>query len=242
MSMGVNTLIKEIEELTGKKIGRFIILGLACYRYRIIRGYKCGVPFVKVLCECGKHKEVRFADLRDGRIKSCGCLSSEMARNRLLKHGCSKTKLVAATKAYKAWRGIISRCYNESEKNYYLYGGRGIIVCNRWRGEYGFINFLEDMGDPPTQNHSIERINVDGNYELSNCKWATRIEQANNKRNTKYLLINGVKIALSLAASQYGLRRGTVFNRIKNGYTAEEAVTLPLGGKDRSQRLKYGTL
>lgn len=88
------------------------------------------------------------------------------------------------TAEYSAWTGTKARCYNPKTKSYHRYGGRGIKVCNRWQGLSGFLNFYEDMGDRPSIHHSLDRINNDGNYEPSNCRWATRHRQSINKSTT----------------------------------------------------------
>lgn len=95
------------------------------------------------------------------------------------------------TKEYKCWSAIKGRCLNPDNEWYHIYGGRGIKICDRWIGEHGFENFLADMGESPTPKHSLDRIDVNGNYEPSNCRWATWEEQANNKRNNIYIEHNG---------------------------------------------------
>lgn len=131
-------------------------------------------------CACGTEWVVYGAALISGRSTSCGCRLREVAKERHLSHGESRRGLHSPE--YKAWRGIKQRCLRPSFRFWKDYGGRGITVCERWR--YSFENFLADMGRKPSAKHSIDRIDVDGNYEPHNCRWATRIEQAQNKRNT----------------------------------------------------------
>jgi hypothetical protein len=135
---------------------------------------KCGQKPRKFLClcECGNTKEVLLSKLRKGDIKSCGCYRKEIST----KHGYKHTSI------YNIWVMMKQRCLNTKNKDYPNWGGRGITVCDRWLES--FNNFLEDMGQKP-ENNSLDRINNDGNYEPSNCRWATSIQQQNNRRTSK---------------------------------------------------------
>lgn len=126
-------------------------------------------------CACGNIKVVDGAHLRSGAIVSCGCLKKTYA----LIHGESAFR----TKENVAWHNMKSRCYDSKNRDYHNYGGRGIILCEEWKNYYAA--FLNDMGRAPSPSFSIDRINTNGNYEKSNCKWSTALEQANNKRNNK---------------------------------------------------------
>jgi len=126
-------------------------------------------------CKCGNEFSAVIAKLKNGHTRSCGCLHKDGLINRNTKHGC--TKRGERTKEYNIWLHIKRRCTNPNTKNYKRWGGRGISICDRWANS--FDNFISDMGKCP-EKKSIDRINNDGNYEPSNCRWATQIEQCNN--------------------------------------------------------------
>jgi hypothetical protein len=139
---------------------------------------------VLVECDCGKQFETGLLSVKSGNTKSCGCLKIESTLKSRVFHGDSRRVNKEVEREYIAWKAMKQRCYNPKGQFYYLYGGRGIIVCDRWlepNGQ-GYINFLNDMGRKPSKEYSIDRINVDGNYEPYNCRWATPKEQRNNQR------------------------------------------------------------
>lgn len=136
-------------------------------------------------CDCGNICSISTTDLKSGKSKSCGCLRKEVSYYRNITHGLS------GTKEFAAWSNIKDRCYNPNNKDYCNYGGRGIIVCDRWLNS--FTNFMLDMGFAPNVKNSIERLNVNGNYEPKNCKWGTDKEQSRNKRTTVWVQFNSKK-------------------------------------------------
>lgn len=140
-------------------------------------------------CDCGNKTVVLGMSLKNKDIKSCGCLRDEHAKamgSSRLKHGHKKTGQM--TRIYNIWSGIKKRCFYSKHRWYSNYGGRGITVCKRWRK---FENFLKDMGEPPTNEHQIDRIDNNGHYQPNNCQWATRTQNGRNKRNNCLLKMKG---------------------------------------------------
>lgn len=130
----------------------------------------------------------------------------------------------SSTPEYKIWKGMISRCNCPTNSAYYKYGGRGIKVCDRWQGINGFNSFITDMG-ARKHGESIDRINVDGDYEPANCRWVDKDTQANNKRNTVRISAFGKTQSLQQWSNETGINRKTILWRIKNGWGINRALT-----------------
>lgn len=129
---------------------------------------------------------------------------------------------------YRAWKGMKERCQNPTNKSYHNYGGRNISVCERWL--ISFETFFDDMGYRPSAKHSIDRINVDGNYEPKNCRWALSKEQGRNRRDTRFLTFRGQTRALTEWAEILGISRWTLWDRVvRRGWTTEQALSLAPG-------------
>lgn len=145
--------------------------------------------------------------------------------NQLIKHGCSVRKHHRATKEYNAWCSMKKRCFNKKNPSYEHYGARGITVCERWKNS--FINFLKDIGEAPSLDHSIDRIDVNGDYGPSNCRWATIKEQNANRRQRKneiYFNNEGTREA----GKRLGGWKGLVYDRIRKGWSIQDAFTVPV--------------
>ena len=132
------------------------------------------------VCKCGVQKIVNLSHLKSRSVVSCGCRQQETLKLRT-KHGYSSRH--GDRLEYSSWQHLKGRCLNPHNDRFELYGGRGIKVCKRWLGPKGFLNFVRDMGPVPEGCNSIDRINNDGNYTPSNCRWATREMQHNNQRH-----------------------------------------------------------
>lgn len=136
---------------------------------------------------------------------------------------------------YQAWRNMVVRCTNPKYKFYHRHGGRGIKVCDRWRGSYAA--FLEDMGVKPSPSLTLDRIDNDGDYTPENCRWATRKEQSRNSRTNHNLTFQGKTQCLAAWADETGIKAGTLYSRLKNGWSTERALTEPARRRWRNQRI-----
>ena len=138
------------------------------------------------------------------------------------------------TPEYKAWAQMKDRCFNPNHKRYSDYGGRGITVCDRWLNSK---HFLADMGSRPTAEHSLDRIDNDGNYCPDNCRWATKTEQENNKRNNKPLItIENDTYTIAQWAEKMGFSARVIKNRLKRGWSEYKAVMTPVRFRRNSKK------
>lgn len=175
-------------------------------------------------CDCGNIIKAASQNLKSGNTKSCGCLNKEIATKVNTKHNMYGTRL------YKIWCNMKNRCYNQNVKAYNDYGGRGIKVCDDWLNkENGFINFYNwAINNGYKDDLTIDRINNDGNYEPSNCRWATILEQSHNKRNSIKLTYNNETKHISELAKEYGLTRDCLWERLYVlNWNLEKALLTP---------------
>lgn len=206
-------------DLTNQRYNRLVA------KTRLSERSDCGHVQWSCLCDCGNEVVVVVGALRSGNTKSCGCLNREttIQRNKdAATHGMSRTPV------YQAWNAMIQRCENINDSHYPDYGARGITVCESWKT---FENFYADMGDKPSDAHSIDRVRNGEGYSPSNCCWATATEQANNRRSNRLLVFNGEEMTASVLAKRYGINVQTFYYRLDAGWTVEDAINKPLKGK-----------
>lgn len=181
-------------------------------------------------CTCGKETPVPASYLTSGNTTSCGC-----RKRQALEEAWERKKLANRphlTPGYRSWEAMRHRCSNPNASDYAYYGGRGIKICERWRS---FDAFIEDMGPRPSPRHTIERNEVNGDYEPGNCRWATRLEQMSNVRSNNRLEVNGELLHLAEVARRSGVNQGTIYSRLKAGWKLDEALSLPRYGKYKRQ-------
>lgn len=200
---GSITLPKKVKDLTGRTFGKLTVISLARFTPRRRAIWLCH-------CACGVDKEVSSKHLLDGGTRSCGCLEGRLV------HGKSRAGTI--TKAYRTWANMIQRCTNSNLRAFQFYGARGITVCTCW---LDFVNFLEDMGEPPTDDLTIERIDNDGNYEPGNCRWATKAEQQRNSRRNRNLTFHGKTQCLAEWARELGLPYKRLLQRLHKGWSTD---------------------
>lgn len=209
-------------DLTGQRFGRLVVVERAGTN-------KSGNALWRCLCDCGNTTEVRSADLRRGATKSCGCLSREMVSKRATvqntKHGCRYSKL------YNSWRGMCERCNNPAHKSYTDYGGRGISVCKEWKEFATFQKWAYENGY--RDGLSIDRIDSNGNYEPSNCRWADKKQQNRNQRRNRLITYKGQEKTITDWAEQFHINRYTLFNRLKAGWSIEKALETPVQNTEK---------
>lgn len=174
------------------------------------------------MCRCGNRRSIRTNALLSGNTKSCGCLQRESVSRRNTKHGMSTDEGGRHRVEFRAWNQLRRRCDNPKDPSYANYGGRGVRVSADWIES--FANFYRDMGPRPGSGYSIERIDVNGNYCRENCKWATHLEQANNKRNNIKITFDGRVQTASQWAREIGIHATSMYQRLKK-MSPEEAVT-----------------
>lgn len=169
---------KRAKNVVGQRFGRLTVIREG---ERYVSPQGISQRKIVARCDCGNETTTWLSIARSGMATSCGCVAQEILLDRNLVHGDAPRR--RQTREYVAWANMISRCENPNVDRYPAYGGRGIKVCKKWRNS--FPAFLEDMGRKPSREHSIDRIDVNGNYEPGNCRWATPDVQANNKQNSR---------------------------------------------------------
>ena len=192
----------------GERFGRLLVLTWP-------KGNRCAC-----LCDCGRETTVWKTSLPTGNTRSCGCLRDEFAGTYAKpKHGGW------GTRTYKSWNSAITRCSWAGDPSYPKYGALGVKVCDRWKD---YANFLADMGERPVGKTLDRYPNPSGDYEPSNCRWATPTEQSRNRRNSVLIELSGVTRHINEWSELYGVPHQTVRSRLRKGWAAEAALATPV--------------
>lgn len=210
--------MSKLKDLTGQRFGRLTVVEraddyISPHGRKIVR-WKC-------LCDCGNYIDVSVVHLRQGDTLSCGCLGTERRRAAAQrpKHGLSRSRI------YHIFTGMKIRCNNVNAPNYYLYGGRGIKVCDEWMGKDGFVKFYEwALANGYDDSLTIDRVDVNGNYEPSNCRWVDIKTQCNNTRNSVKLTYNGETLTAAQWAERIGRDRHTIYGRLRQHLPIENVL------------------
>lgn len=201
-------------DLTGARQGRLVAL-------QRVGSDKKGQATWLCKCDCGNEHVVVGTKLKNGYVNSCGCLVAEKNRARLLKHG--QASRGANTRLYTIWRHMKERCFSPNSNDYKNWGGRGITVCDEWLEYLPFEEWATTHGY--CENLTIDRIDVNGDYEPSNCRWADKLTQANNTR-TNHLFTFGERTqTIAEWSRETGVHRTTILNRINKGYKGKDVLT-----------------
>ena len=221
--------MSEFQDLTGQRFGRWTVIERAPNGNHRQTRWWCR-------CDCGTIKPVQSQHLREGRSVSCGCYkpvaTAEWNKVHKVKHGGAKH--TNRERLYKVWLGMQGRCKKEYLPGYKNYGGRGIKVCDEWSGDNGYANFREWAyangydENAPKGVCTIDRIDVNGNYEPSNCRWVDLKTQMNNKTNNHRITIDGITHTISEWADIVGIDQRTISSRINWGWDDVKSVVQPL--------------
>lgn len=196
---------KPLIDLTGQQFGRLTVLARAGFDGKTL--WRCS-------CECGKETIARSPSLRNGTHRSCGCLKTDLQRQRMTKHGSGIKG--AETLLYRIWKNMRQRCLNTKHPRYADYGGRGITISDRW---HDFAAFAQDMGEAK-EGLTIDRIDVNGPYAPENCRWVDYKVQMKNKRNNVWVDVQGQRMVREDARKLLGVN-----NRRMNQIVASQAIT-----------------
>lgn len=210
-----------IKDLTGKSFGRLTVLRLD----KVIK--RNAHWFCECSCPAKTLVSIRGDCLRNGNTTSCGCKRLEA----VTKHGHNAVaQLGRPSRTYISWQGMMPRCNNPQHKQFRNYGALGVTVCERW---YDFQNFLLDMGECP-EGYSLDRYpDPHGNYEPGNCRWATRTQQARNKRKNHMLTLDNRTQCIAAWAEELGILRHTLQSRVKYGWDDVRILTTPVKHHNR---------
>lgn len=200
---------RTMRDLAGERYGRWLVLSFSHQKNR--------ASYWLCRCDCGTERTVIGTTLINGSSLGCGCTRMANMRKGRRTHGATGTK--RRHPEYNIWRNMRGRCHNPKYLDYPRYGGRGITVCDEWMND--FSRFIFDMGPRPSLKHSIERLDNDAGYSKENCIWATNTVQANNKRNTIFLILDGEQISLPDACRKLSISYDMVKCRRLSGWPRE---------------------
>lgn len=200
---------EKLEDLSGKRFGKLTVLS---------RTENKGTKTIwNCVCDCGNETKVSASNLKRGTTKSCGCYQKERTSESNYKHGGHNNRV------YRIWQRMKSRCYYDKYEHFDRYGGRGITVCEEWRNDFkAFYDWA--MANGYSDDLTIDRIDVNGNYEPSNCRWATKHEQALNQERNKVYYVFGEKIRLCQISEKYKISKSTLYKKLKKGLTIEQII------------------
>ena len=210
--------MSKLIDLTGERFGKLTVVNLH---------HSNGVAYWLCKCDCGNESVVKGTSLRYGSTKSCGCGSLEQAKLNRLAHTQSG-HLMSRTPIYCTWKNMKRRCYSERNKRYANYGGRGIRVCDEWKNDF-FAFYEWAIKNGYDDSLTIDRIDVDGDYSPSNCRWATRKEQANNTTRNHYIAYRGETHTAKQWSEKLGVPYQTLLYRTNKGWPMERIEATPVG-------------
>jgi transcriptional regulator with XRE-family HTH domain len=207
--------------LLGNRYGMLIVT-----KYSGTRG--ANHKYWECKCDCGNETVARGSHLIAGNVKSCGCIRGEWMKQNSSQNGLSRSRI------YNIWRSMLKRCYLPTNPSYIHYGGRGISVCDEWKNNFqSFYKWSIENGYK--EKLTIDRIDVNGNYEPSNCRWATPKQQANNRTNTTLITLNGETHSASEWSEILKIPRVTIKNRLRKGMNIEKVLSVQTLKKRREE-------
>jgi hypothetical protein len=207
----------ELKSIVGQKFGRLTVIERAENNKHKHTRWRC-------MCDCGNEIVAIGQNMKKGSTHSCGCLWKEMLDSKVFlrsgtTHGDSDSRL------FSIWRGMRKRCHYEKDISFYNYGGRGIVVCEEWNGKGKYETFkIWALENGYQENLTLDRIDINGNYEPNNCRWATMVEQGANRRTTKRVLCDGKEMTTREASIFTGLSIKTIQRQLRNGLTIEQMI------------------
>lgn len=211
--------MSKLIDITGKRFGQLVVS-------RCLSGNRWGNRMWLCLCICGDEVVVAGGNLQSGNTKSCGCLRTKRTMETKTTHGHTKNR--KPTSIYRSWQNIIQRCTNRVVHNYSDYGGRGITLCQEW---LKFENFIRDMACGWKPGLTIDRIDNHKGYSKDNCRWATKKEQARNRRSNRFISCFGKTQTLVEWSEETGIGEDTITQRLGRGWETEKALTASIRKK-----------